>query len=393
MAVAANPTPTSLLRLEKQTYDSNENSWGEPRLNETLDRVDEAFSTITFAVEADVTLTVQNYTTDQARSLALIMTGSGGFDVLHPASTNKPYLLINNCTAAVDFGPDSQTLVTVRAGFKGWYYPAADGETGYLVDLPLNEIATATGDVALGSNKITGLADPTADQDAATKAYADLKLPLAGGTMTGAIAMGTAKITGLGDPTADQDAATKVYVDSTTATSAAAAAASASAASDSADAASTSADEAAASASAASDSADAAAVSAASVVPLPDQTGNSGKYLTTNGTATSWASIATPTYGTISPFSIITADPGPAVVFSRYVADTSGGGFTVTLPPSPTAGDWVEIIRDGAGVVTVDRNGNNIAGAAANITHSTDNYGAIYVYTSGNWKVAARVWA
>ena len=141
MAVAANPDPTSRLRLEKQTYDSNENSWGAPRLNNTLDLVDDSFSTITFAVEADVTLTVQNYTTDQSRALALIMTGSGGFDVLHPASTNKPYLLINNCTAAVDFGPDSQTLVTVRAGFKGWYYPAADGETGYLADMTLDQIA------------------------------------------------------------------------------------------------------------------------------------------------------------------------------------------------------------------------------------------------------------
>ena len=39
------------------------------------------------------------------------------------------------------------------------------------------------------------------------------KLPLAGGTMTGAIAMGTNKITGLGDPTSAQDAATKYYID------------------------------------------------------------------------------------------------------------------------------------------------------------------------------------
>jgi len=45
------------------------------------------------------------------------------------------------------------------------------------------------------------------------KAYADTMLPLAGGTMTGEIAMGTSKITGLGDPTLAQDAATKAYVD------------------------------------------------------------------------------------------------------------------------------------------------------------------------------------
>jgi len=45
------------------------------------------------------------------------------------------------------------------------------------------------------------------------KAYADTMLPLAGGTMTGAIAMGSSKITGLGTPTADADAATKAYVD------------------------------------------------------------------------------------------------------------------------------------------------------------------------------------
>jgi hypothetical protein len=41
------------------------------------------------------------------------------------------------------------------------------------------------------------------------------KLALAGGTMSGAIAMGTNKITGLGDPTSAQDAATKSYVDTT----------------------------------------------------------------------------------------------------------------------------------------------------------------------------------
>jgi hypothetical protein len=79
--------------------------------------------------------------------------------------------------------------------------------------------------------------------------------------------MGTNKITGVGDPTNNQDAATKVYVDgilgsaTDAATSAAAAASSASAASSSASAASSSASAASSSASAASGSATAAAAS------------------------------------------------------------------------------------------------------------------------------------
>jgi len=63
----------------------------------------------------------------------------------------------------------------------------------------LNEIAAALGD--------------DANYAATTTAAIATKLPLAGGTMTGAIAMGTSKITGLGDPTANQDAGTKLYID------------------------------------------------------------------------------------------------------------------------------------------------------------------------------------
>ena len=91
---------------------------------------------------------------------------------------------------------------------------------------------TMTGNIAMGTNKVTGLGTPTSNTDAATKAYADTMLPLAGGTMTGAIAMGTNKITGLGTPTANTDAATKAYADAIgTAVAADAASAAASAAS------------------------------------------------------------------------------------------------------------------------------------------------------------------
>ena len=63
----------------------------------------------------------------------------------------------------------------------------------------LNELAAALGNDASFSTTVTN--------SLATK------LPLAGGTMSGAIAMGTNKITGLGDPTNAQDAATKNYID------------------------------------------------------------------------------------------------------------------------------------------------------------------------------------
>lgn len=76
---------------------------------------------------------------------------------------------------------------------------------------------TMSGDIAMGDNLVTGLAAPSNDNDAARKVYVDdgldLKLNLTGGTMSGAIAMGTNKITGMGDPTNAQDAATKAYVD------------------------------------------------------------------------------------------------------------------------------------------------------------------------------------
>ena len=80
---------------------------------------------------------------------------------------------------------------------------------------------TMTGPIAMGGQKITGAADPTENQDVATKAYVDVEianvggtyLPLAGGTMTGPVEMGNNKITGLATPTENTDAATKAYVD------------------------------------------------------------------------------------------------------------------------------------------------------------------------------------
>ena len=109
----------------------------------------------------------------------------------------------------------------------------------------LDQMAAPTGSVSVNSQKITNLATPTSNTDASTKAYVDTSISnlidgapstldtlneiaaaladtanfsdtvvlKSGSTMTGALAMGTNKITGLGDPTNAQDAATKNYID------------------------------------------------------------------------------------------------------------------------------------------------------------------------------------
>ena len=109
----------------------------------------------------------------------------------------------------------------------------------------VTDLAAPTGSFSMNSQKITNLATPTSNTDASTKAYVDTSISnlidgapgtldtlneiaaaiadtanfsdtvvlKSGSTMSGALAMGTNKVTGMGDPTSAQDAATKNYVD------------------------------------------------------------------------------------------------------------------------------------------------------------------------------------
>lgn len=201
--------------------------------------------------------------------------------------------------------------------------------------------------LAAGGFVVSGLADPTAAQDAATKAYvqariADLttgapalmdtldelaaalgddpnfattitnniatKLAKAGDSMTGALSMGNNKITSLGTPTASTDAANKTYIDtlfgSTTsaavsatsaALSATSAATSATSAATSATSAATSATSAATSATSADTSATSAASSYSSVTGLTGSglVRDMGSVVDADTTSTTYINIAT----------------------------------------------------------------------------------------------------
>jgi hypothetical protein len=211
-----------------------------------------------------------------------------------------------------------------------------------------------------------------------------------GGTMSGAIAMGTNKITGVGDPTSAQDAATKNYIDvlfGTTATAAASAAAAATSAANaltSENNASSSASAASGSASAASASATAAAASydsfddrylgAKSSPPSVDNDGNAlltgALYFDTTSnlmkvyTGTAWVNAGSSVNGTSSravytatasqtTFSI-TYDVGYVDVYLNGVKQQTSvdfvatNGTTVVFGTGLTAGDIVDIVAYGA---------------------------------------------
>lgn len=87
--------------------------------------------------------------------------------------------------------------------------------TGVIADTYKSVSVDSYGRVTGGTNPTTlaGFGIGDAYTQTQTNTLLNAKLSTTGGTMSGALAMGTNKITGLGDPTNAQDAATKNYID------------------------------------------------------------------------------------------------------------------------------------------------------------------------------------
>ena len=224
-------TPSPLLNLELQADGENLNVWGQ-KLNALFSRLEEAVSgAVAITVSGSVTLTSTDYLQNQHRYAMLVLSGTGG-DVTVPA-TSKTYLVKNGCSGAVTFTHGSGTTVTVAAGKIKWI--GTDGTDFFTAEE--EDYLLLTGGTLTGALTLAGA--PTEDLHAASKAYVDTFLPLAGGLMTGFITLHTET------PTDNAHPASKRYVDGL----------------------------------------------AFNAIDLPGQTGQAGKFLTTDGTAASWGAV------------------------------------------------------------------------------------------------------
>ncbi len=221
-------TPTTRLRVEKQGLGDNLNVWGDTKLNEALSRLEEGIASVTtIAISgASTTLTSSNYVADQARSAALVFTGtlSANSTVTVPG-VEKLYLVVNNTTQgaySLTIKTAAGTGVALRPGPQTVYCNATDVFRGTPT---LAELPVPTTDLAMGGYKITGLGTPSATTDAATKAYVDTAASSV--NASGAAASATAAATSATNAaTSATNAATSANAAATSANAAATSAAS-----------------------------------------------------------------------------------------------------------------------------------------------------------------------
>jgi hypothetical protein len=210
-------TPTTRNRLNNQSTGSNRQTWGNKLNTEVFDLIDESLDGVeTVNITGAYSLTATNYVSDQARNRGLKFTDTGtaltgGVTITLP-SNEKLYWIINDTLQTLTFDAGG-TTGAVEAGRRKWISVDAsdnvdvgeDGADKEYVDATFLKLA---GGALTGALTLSGA--PTVDLHAATKAYADLMIPLAGGTPTGLLNYGS----DLSGSYTDRSLVDKAYVQS-----------------------------------------------------------------------------------------------------------------------------------------------------------------------------------
>ncbi|MFN3513925.1 MAG: hypothetical protein ACK41C_12810 [Phenylobacterium sp.] len=187
---------TPRLRLEQQAAGENLNTWGAPKLNNVIGRIDFAVAGWTVkTLTGDVTLTSSNTGDDEARAAVLKFTGAGTFTVTVP-SVEKVYKVWNGCTGdltvttgagasatlgpgeiatvlcdGVNVAPEGAGGVSIRAYAEGLAFaqvdlPAQAGNAGKFIH--------TDGSAASWKQVVTGdIGDYAADQAARAEAQSE----------------------------------------------------------------------------------------------------------------------------------------------------------------------------------------------------------------------------
>lgn len=118
-------TATTRKRLRKQSLGSNVNSWGDTKVNEVFDAIDQSIDGyLAIALTGDVTLTTTNYSTaDQAKRRIHKFTGtlSAAAAVTYP-SVEGWYFCINAAGAAVTVKTSAGTGIAIPNGRAALVY-------------------------------------------------------------------------------------------------------------------------------------------------------------------------------------------------------------------------------------------------------------------------------
>lgn len=161
---------TPRLRLEMQAAGENLNTWGAPKLNAVIARLDFAIAGwITLALTGDYALSASNGD-DEARAALLKFTGAGGCSVTLP-SVSKRYEVMNAAAGLITLTTGAGAVAKLSPGELASVI--CDGGNVYKV--------RAT---EFGGLRLNGVGDPASPQDVATKAYVDAQ---AFASFTGAI--------------------------------------------------------------------------------------------------------------------------------------------------------------------------------------------------------------
>jgi len=83
-----------------------------------------------------------------------------------------------------------------------------------------------------------------------------------------------------------------------------------------------------------------------------------------------------------------------ATTGKQYITDTTGGAFTVTLPATPAAGDYVYFMDAGnwaTNNLTIARNGSTIEAVAENLVLDVKGLMVQLIYDGSTWQVASNI--